>query len=99
MVSRQGVLTKIFGDPQTKILKGLEKRVTSINALTEKYSKAGALLRGLRVREGLNQTEFAKIIDTTQANLSSMENGNRPIGKNKAKLIAEKFDVDYRYFL
>lgn len=67
--------------------------------LTEKYSKAGALLRGLRVREGLNQTEFAKIIDTTQANLSSMENGNRPIGKNKAKLIAEKFDVDYRYFL
>lgn len=68
-------------------------------SLTEKYSKAGALLRGLRVREGLNQTEFAKIIDTTQANLSSMENGNRPIGKNKAKLIAEKFDVDYRYFL
>ena len=49
---------------------------------TEKYSKAGALLRGLRVREGLNQAEFAKIIDTTQANLSSMENGNRPIGKN-----------------
>jgi len=68
-------------------------------SLTEKYSKAGALLRGLRVREGLNQTEFAKIIDTTQANLSSMEIGNRPIGKNKAKLIAEKFDVDYRYFL
>ena len=68
-------------------------------SLTEKYSKAGALLRGLRVREGLNQIEFAKIIDTTQANLTSMENGNRPIGKNKAQLIAEKFDVDYRYFL
>jgi hypothetical protein len=68
-------------------------------SLTEKYSKAGSLLRGLRIREGLNQTEFSKIINTTQANLSSMENGNRPIGKNKAKLIAEKFDVDYRYFL
>lgn len=68
-------------------------------SLTEKYSKAGALLRGLRLREGLNQTEFSRIIDTTQANLSSMENGSRPIGKNKAKLIAEKFDVDYRYFL
>lgn len=68
-------------------------------SMTEKYGKAGALLRGLRVREGLNQTEFAKIINTTQANLSSMENGTRPIGKNKAKLIAEKFDVDYRYFL
>ena len=68
-------------------------------SLTDKYSKAGALLRGLRIREGLNQTEFSKIIGTTQANLSSMENGNRPIGKNKAKLIAEKFNVDYRYFL
>ena len=28
-----------------------------------------------------------------------MENGTRPIGKVKAKLIAEKFDTDYRYFL
>jgi transcriptional regulator with XRE-family HTH domain len=68
-------------------------------SLTEKYTKAGALLRGIRVREGLNQTDFAKLIDTTQANLSSMEHGKRPIGKNKAKLIAEQFDVDYRYFL
>ncbi|HBI21573.1 MAG TPA: hypothetical protein DDY37_03140 [Legionella sp.] len=67
--------------------------------LTEQHSKAGALLRGLRVREGLNQMAFAKVIGTTQANLSSMENGKRPIGKNKAKLIAENFDVDYRYFL
>jgi len=39
------------------------------------------------------------MINTTQANLSSMESGKRPIGKNKAKLIAEMFDVDYRYFL
>lgn len=69
------------------------------HSLTQKYSKAGALLKGLRIREGLSQTQFAKIIATTQANLSSMENGKRLIGKNKAKLIAEKFDVDYRYFL
>jgi preprotein translocase subunit SecA len=37
MVSRQGVLTKIFGDPQTKILKALSKRVAAINTQTEKY--------------------------------------------------------------
>lgn len=67
--------------------------------LTDRYGKAGALLKGIRVREGLTQIEFAKLIGTSQANLSSMENGTRPIGKNKAKLIAEKFDVDYRYFL
>jgi len=67
--------------------------------LTDTYGKAGALLKGIRIREGLNQTEFANIIGTTQANLSSMEHGTRSIGKNKAKIIAEKFDVDYRYFL
>lgn len=39
MVSRQGVLTKVFGDPQKRILKGLEKRVVLINALSEKYLK------------------------------------------------------------
>ena len=37
MVTRQGVLTKIFGDPQKRVLKGLEKRVGAINALAEKY--------------------------------------------------------------
>ncbi len=67
--------------------------------LTDSHGKAGALLKGIRIREGLTQIEFAKLIGTTQANLSSMENGTRLIGKTKAKLIAEKFDVDYRYFL
>ena len=67
--------------------------------LTDRYGKAGVLLKGIRVREGLTQIEFAKLIGTTQANLSSMEIGTRPIGKIKAKLIAEKFGVDYRYFL
>lgn len=67
--------------------------------LIHQQTKAGALLRGVRIREGLSQVAFAKRIKTSQANLSSMENGKRPIGKQKAKLIAEKFGVDYRYFL
>jgi len=37
MVSRQAALTKVFGDPQKRILKVLEKKVGAINALTEKY--------------------------------------------------------------
>jgi preprotein translocase subunit SecA len=37
MVNRQTVLTKIFGDPQKRIIKGLEKKVSTINALAEKY--------------------------------------------------------------
>lgn len=39
MVSRQAVLTKVFGDPQTRILKGLEKRVIGVNNLADTYKK------------------------------------------------------------
>ena len=39
MVSRQKVLSKVFGDPQRRILKGLEKRVKEINELEPKYKK------------------------------------------------------------
>jgi preprotein translocase subunit SecA len=39
MISKQGALTKIFGDPQTKILKRLQKKVELVNALEDKYKK------------------------------------------------------------
>lgn len=67
--------------------------------LDKKYTKAGALLKGLRLREGLSQVVFAKKINVTQANLSHMENGRRPIGKIIAKRIEKVFGVNYRYFL
>ena len=38
-INRQTVLTKVFGDPQKRILKGLEKKVAAINALEERYKK------------------------------------------------------------
>lgn len=67
--------------------------------LDKKFTKAGALLKGLRLREGLSQVKFAKKINVNQANLSSMENGHRPIGKVIAKRIQKLFGTDYRYFL
>ena len=40
------VLAKVFGDPQKKILKRLEKQVIEINALGKKYEKmSGADLK------------------------------------------------------
>lgn len=39
MVSRQKVLTKVFGDPQKRALKALQKRVNAVNALDGKYKK------------------------------------------------------------
>jgi DNA-binding XRE family transcriptional regulator len=67
--------------------------------LFEKYGKSGALLGGVRHREGLTQREFAKMLNITQSNLSAMENGRRTIGKNIAKRIQARFKLDYRMFL
>jgi preprotein translocase subunit SecA len=39
MVSRQKVLTKVFGDPQVRKLKLLEKKVSLVNDLADKYKK------------------------------------------------------------
>ncbi len=38
-INRQTVLTKVFGDPQKRILKGLQKKVAAINALEARYEK------------------------------------------------------------
>lgn len=67
--------------------------------LISEHGEPGLLLRGLRHREGLSQIELAKILNISQANLSAMEKGRRTIGKELAKRIAEKFEVDYRCFL
>lgn len=69
------------------------------SSLDQKYTKAGVLLKGLRHREGLTQVAFAKRIHVTQANLSNMENGRRPIGRVIAKRIQKAFGTNYRYFL
>lgn len=65
-----------------------EDAFADINA---KYTKAGALLKAVRIREGLNQNDFAKLINVTQGDLSKMENGKRPIGKILVNRIAKKF--------
>ena len=39
MITRQGALTKIFGDPQVKTIKRLQKKVVQVNNLADKYKK------------------------------------------------------------
>ncbi len=65
----------------------------------KKIGKAAALLKGLRARENMSQVEFAKKIKVSQANLSKMENGSRPIGKTIAKRIEKAFSVNHKYFI
>lgn len=67
--------------------------------LNKKYTKPGALLRGLRARENLTQIELADKLHVTQSDISQMENGTRAIGRKIAQRIEKLFDVDYRSFL
>lgn len=93
-------------DPQT-ILRELShfKNILSFSPqevfadLKEKYSEPGAYLKGIRLREGLNQVAFAQKIDVTQGDLSKMEHGKRAIGKKLAQKIGQQFDFDYRKLL
>lgn len=39
MINRQKALTKVFGDPQARVLKRLQKKVEAINSLADKYKK------------------------------------------------------------
>lgn len=68
-------------------------------SINKKYTKPGALLRGIRARENLTQIQLAKKIKVTQSDISQMENGTRKIGRVIAKRIEKLFSVDYRSFL
>lgn len=67
--------------------------------INKKFTKPGALLKGVRLREGLSQDDFAKKINVKQGDLSKMESGKRPIGKRIAHRIAKEFKVNYKFFL
>lgn len=67
--------------------------------INEEYSKPGALLRGIRVREGLTQIAMAKLLKVTQSDISQMENGTRNIGRKLAQRVEALFGVNYRSFL
>lgn len=59
----------------------------------------GDLLAGLRYREELTQQQLAERIGISRSNLSAMENGKRPIGREMAKRLAREFGTNYRLFL
>ena len=46
---------------------------------------AGHALRGARYREEIRQRQLAKLTGVSVQNISDMEHGRRPIGKDMAK--------------
>jgi DNA-binding XRE family transcriptional regulator len=59
----------------------------------------GVCLRGARRKESITQDELARTTGIPQRHVSEIENGERPIGKKKAVLLAKALDVTYRIFL
>lgn len=57
------------------------------------------LLRGLRGKEGISQTELAEKLGIAQNMVSDMENGKRNISIGMAKRIGETFNISYKTFL
>ena len=81
---------------------GREKSVDWKDAFKEVFDEmpiSAVSLKGMRHREGWTQKQLSETIGVSQANLSKMENGKRPIGKAMAKRFAAIFDTDYRVFL
>lgn len=59
----------------------------------------GMALKGIRYAHGLTQVQLAAKSGISQRHISQMENGKLPIGKARAKRLAEVFGSDYRMFL
>ena len=59
----------------------------------------GAVLAGIRNREGLTQQQLAVKVGVLQNHISEMENGKRPIGKAMARKLASVLKVGYKVFL
>ena len=55
--------------------------------------------RGIRAKTGLTQAQLAERLRITQADVSKIESGKRPIGKALARKIEKEFKIDYRRFL
>ena len=64
-----------------------------------KFGEPALVLRGVRAREEMSQSELARRLKIPQSNLSKMENGTRPISKKMAVKLAEILRTDYRVFL
>jgi len=59
----------------------------------------GVALAGARAKEGVTQSQLAKLTSIPQRHISEMEHGKRAIGKDRAKKLAEALKIDYHVFL
>lgn len=108
-VTIQGKRPRLFVVPKDKanslaqLLKEFESNMVSpedaFKDLHARYTKAGTVLQGFRLRDGLTQKELSDKVHVKQSHISEMESGVRPLGKAMAKRFAKVFKTNYRVFL
>lgn len=84
------------------IIKKFEIKVSKDKIFAEfdkKYVRPELCLKEARMNNGLTQFQLAKKLGVHQANISAMETGVRPIGKEMAKRLGKILGVGYRVFL
>ena len=59
----------------------------------------GDRLISFRYRENMTQKQLAEKVGVSVQNLSHMEHGRRPIGKDMAKRLAKALNTDWRLLL
>ena len=79
-----------------------KKNLDSDNVLDEIYDgkpKGSVHLKGARTKENLSQKDLMNLTGIPVYNISKMENGRRPIGKDIAKRLAKALKIDYKLLL
>ncbi len=97
------VLKEEYGDLQ--VISDVEEELVNVEDTDwfrsmQAAMTPGKVLRAYRTRENLTQIELGRRIgDVPRQHISGMETGNRPIGREMAKRLAEVLRFDYRKIL
>ncbi len=59
----------------------------------------GMALKEIRIQAGVSQIQMAEILETSQSNLSAIENGHRAISREMAHMLGNLLKMDYHFFL
>jgi hypothetical protein len=98
MVEIMAVVPKERGDAVAKaIAEAAEPNIPADMVFPE--STAGSVLRGARGLRSMTQAMLATAIGVHVPNISEMERGLRPIGKEMAKRLGKALDMPYKAFL
>ncbi len=69
------------------------------NRIEAAGGESAYMVKNAREGANLTQAQLAEKLHIPQSNISQVETGKRPVGKNLAKRLAKIFNIDYRVFL